>query len=612
MLGPSFATPPSALHHPLLTGQVLLPPRHSRALLVETQTGKKVKCLGFDNGGEYVSKAFQDFCDSKGIKREFTASSSSPKNGVSERMNRTIQEKIKSMLSSNKKLELKVVEELWSEKPPSYKHLRVFRCEAYCHIPKEFRNKLAPKSKKCIFLGYGEPGEMGFRLWIQRLGRSFAAMMFSSMKKTVEIHRVIFQEDGPVNHRIQNAVLGGQQAPHVQEAREEEHHVEARPIFRRSDRATRVPDRYVPSLDYVMLTDCEEPSCFQEAMQREDKLKWEKAMQSEMDLLHKNSTWEIYKLKVIESPSKPRYKARLVAKGSRQQQGVDFEEIFSPVVKMTTLRCVLALVAQRDMELVQMDVKTTFLHGDLHEDIYMQQPEGFEEKSKEDLVCKLKKSLYGLKQAPREWAFMENSGAAIKLSSPEQAAPGFQDRIVSVAGSFEEQLHAVCLIISKISEDATYLQYASGSLHTGMASQGLQHGMVQGPFASAPALAPYTYGPVPYNEYHTKGVMAPYMVMHNAPFQLPLPLYPTNTPNTFIVIAVPDDCIGAILGRGGKTILDIQQSSGVHIRISERGDFVPGTTHRKMTITGSPECIYAAQQIIMQKISQCQSQSLFA
>ena len=63
----------------------------------------------------------------------------------------------------------------------------------------------------------------------------------------------------------------------------------------------------------------------------------------------------------------------------------------------------LGLVAKEDMELVQMDVKIAFLHGDLHEDIYMQQPEGFEEKSKEKLVCKLKKSLYGLKQAPREW-----------------------------------------------------------------------------------------------------------------------------------------------------------------------------------------------------------------
>ena len=129
--------------------------------LVETQTDKKVKCLRSDNGGEYVSKAFQDFCDAKGIKREFTAPYNPPQNGVAERMNRTIQEKIRSMLSNaslpngfwaealataihlinrspNKKLESKVAEEVWSGKPPLYKHLRVFGCEAFCHIPKEF------------------------------------------------------------------------------------------------------------------------------------------------------------------------------------------------------------------------------------------------------------------------------------------------------------------------------------------------------------------------------------------------------------------------------------------------------------------------------------------
>ena len=90
-----------------------------------------------------------------------------------------------------------------------------------------------------------------------------------------------------------------------------------------------------------------------------------------------------------------------VAKGFKQQHGIDFDEIFSPIVKMTTLRLMLALVATENLELVQMDVKTSFLHGDLDEDIYMQQPEGFAVPCKEHLVCKLPKSLYGLKQAPR-------------------------------------------------------------------------------------------------------------------------------------------------------------------------------------------------------------------
>ena len=90
-------------------------------------------------------------------------------------------------------------------------------------------------------------------------------------------------------------------------------------------------------------------------------------------------------------------------KGFGQKKGIDFNEIFSPVVKMNSIRVVLSLAASMDLEIEQLDVKTAFLHGDLEEEIYMQQPEGFKVKSKEDLVCKLKKSLYGLKQAPRQW-----------------------------------------------------------------------------------------------------------------------------------------------------------------------------------------------------------------
>ena len=90
-------------------------------------------------------------------------------------------------------------------------------------------------------------------------------------------------------------------------------------------------------------------------------------------------------------------------KGFNQKKGIDFEETFSPVVKMSSIRVALSLAACLNLEVEQLDVKTAFLHGDLEEEIYMQQPEGFEEKEKENLVCKLKKSLYGLKQAPRQW-----------------------------------------------------------------------------------------------------------------------------------------------------------------------------------------------------------------
>ena len=95
-----------------------------------------------------------------------------------------------------------------------------------------------------------------------------------------------------------------------------------------------------------------------------------------------------------------RFKARLIAKGYAQKEGIDYNEVFSPVVKHSSIRILLALVAQFDLELAQLDVKTTFLHGDLEEEIYMSQPHGFEVAGKENQVCKLKKSLYGLKQSP--------------------------------------------------------------------------------------------------------------------------------------------------------------------------------------------------------------------
>ena len=141
-------------------------------------------------------------------------------------------------------------------------------------------------------------------------------------------------------------------------------------------------------------------------------------MQDEMQSLHENHTYElvklpkgrralknkwVYRIKFEDGSSKPRYKARLVVKGFNQKKGIDFEEIFSPVVKMSSIRVVLGLAAALDLEIEQLDVKTAFLHGDLEEEIYMEQPEGFTDPDKENLVCRLKKSLYGLKQAPRQW-----------------------------------------------------------------------------------------------------------------------------------------------------------------------------------------------------------------
>ncbi|KAG8473176.1 hypothetical protein CXB51_035117 [Gossypium anomalum] len=113
--------------------------------------------------------------------------------------------------------------------------------------------------------------------------------------------------------------------------------------------------------------------------------------------------WVFKKKGETPGVEEPRYKARLVAKGYSQIPRVNFTDVFSPVVKHSLIRALLGIVAMNVLELQQLDVKTVFLHGELEDDIYMQQPEGFTVSKKEDYVCLLKKSLYGLKQSPRQW-----------------------------------------------------------------------------------------------------------------------------------------------------------------------------------------------------------------
>ena len=95
----------------------------------------------------------------------------------------------------------------------------------------------------------------------------------------------------------------------------------------------------------------------------------------------------------------PRYKARLVACGYDQLYGIDYLATYSPVVKHHSIRLILGLVAAFDLEMIQLDVKTAFLYGQLKETIYMQQPEGFLITGNEEMVCQLQKPIYGLKQA---------------------------------------------------------------------------------------------------------------------------------------------------------------------------------------------------------------------
>ncbi|KAL0374429.1 UNVERIFIED_CONTAM: Retrovirus-related Pol polyprotein from transposon TNT 1-94 [Sesamum radiatum] len=183
----------------------------------------------------------------------------------------------------------------------------------------------------------------------------------------------------------------------------------------RERRERRIPSRF-RDFHLALNSEDSEPTSYDDALKSPKSEFWIKAMKEEMKSLKDNKTWVlvpkpkntsivdskwIFKLK--NENDSLRYKARLVAKGFTQKEGIDYTEIFSPVVKYTTVRIILALTAHFDWELKQMDVKTAFLHGDLDENIYMAQPCGFIDNRNPEHVCLLKKSLYGLKQSPRQW-----------------------------------------------------------------------------------------------------------------------------------------------------------------------------------------------------------------
>ena len=151
-------------------------------------------------------------------------------------------------------------------------------------------------------------------------------------------------------------------------------------------------------------------------MSSRDAAFWKEAINDEMDSIMSNHTWKlvdlpsgskpigckwVFRMKYYTDGTLHTFKARLVAKGFRQKEGIDYFDTYALVARITSIRILFALASIHDIYVHQMDVKTAFLNGDLDEEVYMEQPEGFILLGNEHKVCKLVKSLYGLKQAPK-------------------------------------------------------------------------------------------------------------------------------------------------------------------------------------------------------------------
>ena len=191
---------------------------------------------------------------------------------------------------------------------------------------------------------------------------------------------------------------------------ENSRNITLRRSIRNSQKQKNIPNAFSASLD--------NPISLKACQKRDDWNKWKNAIETELDSLKKLNTWTlvdrppntnivgnkfVFKNKRNSDGTIDKYKARLVAKGYTQQEGVDFFSTTSPVAKFNSLKTVLSIAAINDYEIDQMDVSTAFLVPELKEDIFMEQPKGFEKLGQENKVCKLNKSLYGLKQASHEW-----------------------------------------------------------------------------------------------------------------------------------------------------------------------------------------------------------------
>jgi len=416
----------------------------------EKQTGKSLKILRSDGGGEYINFDMHEYFTRNGIHHETTTADTPEQNGVAERYNRTLLESLRAMMHS-----ANVPEKLWAElaasavylrnrlptrankdqtspyqlwhgHKPLVGHLRVIWADAYAHIPKTKRTKLARRADKLKLVGYHDE-KKAYRLWdpvVERIVTSRDVTFDESvvLNKSPAIFGIATNDEYIVDSIIGEKIVDDDKFYLVKWLGYSDEDNTWEPLVHVADTEALFnwENRHKGQALIADVTNTADPLTYEEAVSSTDTKHWLEAIASELKSIADNNTWSIvsevppgrnlvgckwiFKRKRNLDGSINRYKARLVAKGYTQQYGVDYEETYAPVAKFTSIRVILSIAAYFDLEVHQMDVKTAFLNGELDEEIYMSLPEGLEVPAGFSTpVCKLNRTLYGLKQSSRMW-----------------------------------------------------------------------------------------------------------------------------------------------------------------------------------------------------------------
>lgn len=410
------------------------PPQNGRAERVNRSLAEKVRCMLIESG----------------LHPSFWAEAAATAAFI---LNRT----------PKKSLNGRTPYKVWEGKKPDLSFLRVFGSKALAYVPKKDRLKLDPKATECRMLGYSSD-QKAYRLYELKTGKIICSQdvkFFETRDPMIKIkpksHALLPISESEGHNKDESTIHTGNNSQSSDEAdktviqdqssmneesfksfteQPESNQTSTPKFIRQSCRQSVFPENKfkdcvvnIPIKKsrkkadsnelafFSVISNDPEPLFLQEALDGPESEQWRAAINEEYNSLIRNKTWELVDLPFGRKPisvkwvfkrkrdkfTGTRYKARLVVRGFLQEKSIDFIENYAPVVKFVSLRILCASAVKHNLSIDHFDVDSAYLHGEIKEEIYIQQPEGLINPNFKTKVCKLNKALYGTKQAGRVW-----------------------------------------------------------------------------------------------------------------------------------------------------------------------------------------------------------------